>query len=398
MSEAAIAYHHTKGFQKRFFILVATVSISGFSQGLLLSLLSVILDRQGVRADFNGLSSAALYVGMLLASPFMEAPVRKFGYKPIILFGMSLLIGSMILFPLWLNFYFWILLRFLVGIGDNALHFATQVWITSTVAANKRGRSISLYGLSYGIGFAAGPLGLMLLPYGEWVPFAVSMLLFFIILIPILRLQNEKPELGRETHVEKRYLKVYAIAGVALMPFFIYGFLESTLNSIFPIYGMRTGLELSTISKLLSAFVIGSLILQLPLGTLSDYIGRRKVLILATFSGGILFALVPMFHTTIPLYIIFTLAGGLVGSLYSLGLAYVADLIGPALIPTANIIATIHFGVGSIIGPYLGGSFINHISPQSLFYLIGVVVVSFAFFGIFSTLVKRCINRRKTNI
>jgi len=390
MSETTLAINQVTNWdQKRFYILVATISASGFSQGLLLPLLSVLLEKRGIPASFNGLSSAALYIGMLLASPLMEKPVRRFGFKPIILSGMGMVVGSMIFFPIWSNFYFWILLRFLVGVGDNALHFATQVWITSTVAPEKRGRTISLYGLSYGIGFGIGPLGLMLLPFGEWVPFVVAVIIFLLILIPILRLENGFPEQSKESHTEKRYLQVYSLAGIALMPMFIYGFLEATLNSSFPIFGLRTGIDERVVSTLLSSFVIGSLIFQLPLGTVSDRIGRRRVLILSTLLGGILFSLVPLTHSVFELFAIFMLAGGLVGSIYSLGLAYVADLIPISLLPTANIIGTIHFGIGSILGPYIGGVVLSNISPESLFLLIAVVVLFFPFFAMLGRLLRK---------
>ena len=66
---------------------MAIVSISGFSQGMLLPLISVIFEQDGVSAMLNGLSATGLYIGTLLISPFIEPPLRKFGYKPIIIVG-----------------------------------------------------------------------------------------------------------------------------------------------------------------------------------------------------------------------------------------------------------------------------------------------------------------------
>jgi len=389
MSNLAISIKPLRHTNKRFSILILTVAVSGFSQGLLLPLLSVLLEKNGVSSSLNGLSAAALYLGMLIATPLMEKPVRRFGYKPVILFGIGLIIIAISLFPIWVNYYFWILLRFLVGIGDSALHFASQVWITSTVDPKNRGRSISIYGLSYGIGFGIGPLGILLLKYGHWVPFVIAVILFLIILIPILKLENEKPEELQESVKEKRYIKVYALAGIALMPMFIFGLLEATLNNSFPIYGLRVGLSEAKVSILLSSFVIGSLIFQLPLGIISDKIGRRKVLIVVTLLGGILFMLVPSVSDTKMLFAIFVLAGGLVGSLFSLGLAYVADLVPAVLLPTANIIASIHFGLGSMIGPYFSGTLISSVSPDSLFYFLSVSILTFAFLAIVGSLRKK---------
>ncbi|MGD9677719.1 MAG: MFS transporter [Vulcanibacillus sp.] len=376
--------------KRHFFILICTISISGFSQGLLLPLLSLLLEKQGISSASNGLSSSALYIGMLLASPFMEAPVRRFGYKPIIIFGLSIVTIAIMLFPVWNNFYFWIFLRFIVGVGDNAIHYASQLWITTTAEPRKRGRVISLYGLSYGIGFAIGPLGLILASIDYRLPFILTTVIFIIIIIVVLQLVNLKPEKIQatisSTESNNKYIKVYALAGIALVPMFIYGFLEATLNVGFPIFGLRTGLDEKVISLMLSSFAIGSLLFQLPLGYISDYIGRKKVLIIVTFVGGIIFSLMPFIHSTTLLLFLFVLAGGFTGSLFSLGLAYVTDILPRSLLPTASIIATIHFGLGSIFGPYLSGLTIEVFSPESIFYLISLVVISFSILAIIGNL------------
>lgn len=372
--------------QKRFLILISAVSISGFSQGLLLPLLSVLLEKEGISSAYNGLSSSALFLGMLVASPFMEAPVRKYGYKPVLIFGVALVTISVALFPVWANYYFWIVLRFFVGVGDNAIHYASQLWITTTAEPRKRGRSISMYGFAYGIGFAIGPIGLALSTVNYNLPFIVSVILFFIVLIFILKIKNSKPEQTKDMKKEKGYLRVVAIAGIALMPIFIYGFLESTLNVSFPIFGLRNNMGETTVSLLLSSFVVGSLIFQIPLGHLSDYLGRKKILIITTVLGGIIFSVIPLIESTQFLILAFVLAGGFTGSLFSLGLAYMTDLLPLSLLPTANIMATIVYGFASMVAPYLSGLSIDVFSPESIFHLLSVVILSFAFVAVCSTL------------
>ena len=86
--------------KRRFWILVVIVSISGFSQGMLLPLISIIFEKDGLSSSLNGLNATGLYIGTLLVSPFMEQPIRKFGYKPIILIGGLLVFLSLFLFPL----------------------------------------------------------------------------------------------------------------------------------------------------------------------------------------------------------------------------------------------------------------------------------------------------------
>ena len=71
----------------RFWILVSIVGISGFSQGMLMPLIAIIFEEDGVSSSLNGLHATGLYLGILIASPLMEKPLRRFGYKPLILAG-----------------------------------------------------------------------------------------------------------------------------------------------------------------------------------------------------------------------------------------------------------------------------------------------------------------------
>ncbi|MEZ0118880.1 UNVERIFIED_ORG: putative MFS family arabinose efflux permease [Heyndrickxia coagulans] len=61
----------------RFWILVLMTSVSGFTQGMLLPLISIIFEKDGIDASLNGLNATGLYIGVLFASPLMEAPLRK---------------------------------------------------------------------------------------------------------------------------------------------------------------------------------------------------------------------------------------------------------------------------------------------------------------------------------
>ncbi len=134
---------------------------------------------------------------------------------------------------------------------------------------------------------------------------------------------------------------------------------------------------------LLLSVGIGSLILQLPLGALSDKIGRKPVMLCCGTIGALVFLAVPLAGGYVPgMLIAFAAAGGLVGSFYSLGLAYAADCLPKQALPTANMIASIHFSVGSILGPYLGGMGIQHVALPSMFYLLGGMFALFVLSGV----------------
>jgi MFS family permease len=370
-------------FRYRFITLLLVVVVAGMSQGLLLPLLSIMLEDAGIPADRNGINSAAMYIGIFAMMFFVEKPVIRFGYKKVILAGIALVTIASLLFPFTGSLAVWFVLRLLVGIGDSSLHYATQLWIVSSSPADRRGKYISLYGMAYGLGFSLGPLGINLLPLGKQVPFLVSCLFFVMVLLLVARMKNELPErTAKDASGGNRFVTTYRAAWFVLIPGFLYGLMEASMNSSFPLYGLRIELSQHWISLLLLAFGAGSLVLQLPLGLWSDRIGRKPVLIACGAAGSLAFFAIPAAGADVwLLFVLFAIAGSAVGSFYSLGLAYAADILPRAILPAANVIASIHFSIGSITGPALGGYGIRYVSVHSIFLFLGASFLFFALLG-----------------
>ncbi|MNJ56541.1 Major Facilitator Superfamily protein [compost metagenome] len=98
--------------------------------------------------------------------------------------------------------------------------------------------------------------------------------------------------------------------------------------------------------------------------------------------GGLLFLIVPLLgHHYFGLMLIFMVTGGLVGSFFSLGLAYAADILPRHLLPVANVIASFHFNLGSIVGPNLGGIVMHIGSAGLLFVFLGLSYLLFTLSG-----------------
>lgn len=363
----------------RFGILVSIVAISGFSQGMLLPLIAVIFEKSGISSSLNGFNATGLYIGILLVSPFMESPLRKYGYKPVILAGGAMVFSSLALFPLWHSFWFWFILRLLIGIGDHALHFATQTWITSSSPLHKRGRNVSLYGLFFGIGFAAGPLMTPLVYVDPALPFVVSALFCLAGWLFLLLLTNDFPEQEVEVNsfleTISRFSNAWKFGWIAFLPPFTYGFLESSLNGSFPVYALRNGIEVENVSFVLAGFAGGSLITQLPLGMLSDRFGRRNILIIVLFLGSLSFTAASLSeHLPAGLFFSFLFSGMVVGSTFSLGISYMSDLMPKNLLPTGNLLCGIFFSIGSLSGPIIGGLYIQYFQKLSFFLIISTML------------------------
>ncbi|MFD1425850.1 MFS family permease [Kroppenstedtia sanguinis] len=362
---------HAKGFR----LLLAVIFVSGFSQGLLLPLLATLLEGRGVSAGLNGLNAAALYIGILVVSPLCGPLVRQWGYRRMIRTGMAAVALCIFLFPLFTGYFSWMFLRFLIGIGDGILGYASQLWITSESPRHLRGRRLAYFGLVHGLGFGAGPLGLNLLPLGVWVPFVTAGILLTLLWMLASQLQDVRPQIAATTGTG-RLRRVYRWGFVALIPGFLYGFLEASLSGSFPVYGLREGLSPAWVSLLITAFVYGSLVLQVPLGVWSDRWGRKRVLTWIYFFGGLGIAAIPFAMGEQWLLLgLFAVAGGLLGSLYSLGLTFLADLLPKENLPDGNAVANVHFALGCMMGPYAGGWLIQFAGGGSLFWLIAFTLL-----------------------
>ncbi|WP_404337035.1 MFS transporter [Planococcus rifietoensis] len=367
----------------RFWILVAIVSISGFSQGMLLPLIAVIFEQDGVSSTLNGLSATGLYIGIIAVAPFMEPQLRKFGFKPLILVGGAMVILALLSFPLWKSVLFWFVLRILIGVGDQALHFSTQTWITSTSPHHKLGRNIAIYGMSFSVGFGAGPLFVPLVEVFEALPFIISGVLCLIAWSLVFFLRNDFPEHSASSMGAKgtlqRFRTALVIGWVAFLPPLGYGFLEASLSAIYPVYALRQSFDISMVSYILAAFSIGAIATQLPLGELSDRIGRKKVLMIALSGGGLTFLVATFFESNAWLTLaLFVVAGMFVGSTFSLGISYMTDLMPKELLPTGNLLCGVAFSVGSLLGPAAGGLFLEVTEQLSFLLLItGILLTLF---------------------
>ena len=178
----------------RFGILLGIILIAGFIQGMLMPIVAILFQQAGISSSVNGLHSTGIYIGILIATPFMEGLLRKFGYKSILLVGGLLVIIPLFLFPVWKSLLFWFLLRFVIGIGMSMLQIGTQTWVTSFSSIRKRGRNISLWGLSFGLGFGLGPLMTRFLEINESLPFILSSCISLLFCLPLFWLRNEYPE------------------------------------------------------------------------------------------------------------------------------------------------------------------------------------------------------------
>lgn len=86
-----------------FMILITATIAAGLSQGMLLPVLSILLEQKGVSSSLNGLNAAALYIGSFGMTLIAERVLGAIGFKKLIAGGISLVLVSLLLFPFFLE-------------------------------------------------------------------------------------------------------------------------------------------------------------------------------------------------------------------------------------------------------------------------------------------------------
>jgi len=374
----------------RFAAILVSIAVVGGLQAFIVPLLALLLERQGHGALFNGISTTALFLGVIVASPFIERAVRTFGAKQTILSCLLACLGLMLLFPLWPDVYVWIGLRLLLGIALAGVYVATEIWLNRMLTAANRGRFFAFYGLAIAVGMMVGPQGIHLLHLSEQAPFWIGAAFFLIPFVLTWRVTDEQSALdpvppGQGSGI-RRWGRLLAFAPFAMGASFVYGYLDGALIGDFPIYGSRIGLSDAAISGALTLFMLGSITMQFPLGWLSDKQGRRRTLAIAAAVGLVAFLLLPLVDHDQPLLMaVLFLAGGALGSFYSLGLAYLGDQMdGRADMPTANVLYTMLYGVGSLLGPGITGAGIAWAGPAAFSWSVGTVLALYVLAGLVS--------------
>lgn len=138
-----------------------------------------------------------------------------------------------------------------------------------------------------------------------------------------------------------------------------------------------------TIGLLAASFSTAQFFAAPVLGTLSDRVGRRPILILCTLGTALAFFLFGMAQS---LWVMFVaqISNGITGGLISTAQAYIADVSDSAESRTKNFgLIGAAFGIGFILGPLLGGSLAGISLKLPVFVAGSVALINSAFAFLF---------------
>jgi MFS family permease len=132
---------------------------------------------------------------------------------------------------------------------------------------------------------------------------------------------------------------------------------EQAAFSFLPIYALKAGVPAETGVLWLSAFVIGNIALQWPIGWLADHVDRRAVLAACALASAGLTAVLPVIdpHSQ-AILVVLVLWGGISFAIYAVGLALLGQRFRGGDIARANAALTSIYTFGGMVGPPFAGS------------------------------------------
>jgi MFS family permease len=356
--------------------VIAAVTVFGVTIGLAGPLMSLTLEGRGVEATLNGLNAGTTFLGVILGPLLTPRGVRLFGLRNFLLICFAV---DLTVFPMMHVFdsvSSWFVLRVLLGTVGSSIFTASEAWITILAGSTTRGRILGIYAASLSAGLACGPVVLSLTGIEGWLPFIVSSAITALGCVPLLAVGNGVNDLGRGRG--RSPLRMFGKAPLLLLTVAMFGLYEQSLLTLLPVWGVRTGLSRTVAATGLSAIFIGAILLQLPIGLLSDRVARLTALRTCggiALGGAILLATMPL--STPALFCLLFLWGGSAAAIYPVALTMAGDRFQGGEMMAFNAAMIIAYGLGSLIGPTLGGLAIDLGGPGGLPELFVLLFTAF---------------------
>ncbi len=343
----------------------------GLHAGVVLPLVPLALERQGADKLTIGLVAAAWGVGMLAFGMRIPQLAARFGAVPLIV--ASVVAGSIVTvaFTLTSSPVAWFFLSLLHGITGGVPWVVTEIWMNVVVEEKRRGRVMGLYAMLVALGLALGPLVLQVTGVYGPAPFLTCAALALLVALPLLPYWKTAPAI--EHTANSGFAIVVIAAPLAMFAGFVCGLGEQVAFSFLPVYAVGAGVAAETGALWLSAFVLGNVILQWPIGWMADHYDRRAVLAGCALVSAVLVGLLPLVPAqSLAVIGVVLLWGGISFAIYPVGLALLGGHFQGGDIARANTAFSLLYVLGGLIGRPLTGAAMDAIGDPGLGWTLAV--------------------------
>ena len=345
----------------------------------------------GVRGEIEGFSTlqmsfvmSAYFLGFLGGSRLAPEMIRRVGHVRVFAALASFISAVMIMYPLLTDQFAWILGRVVIGFCFSGVYVTAESWLNNAASNENRGQALSLYMIVQMTGIISAQ-GLMLLgdPAG-YETFVIASILVSVSFAPILLSISPTPAFDTTKPMTLRELMNKSPLGCVGM--FLLGGVFSAQFGMASVYGARAGLTLVEISTFVAAFYLGAVLLQYPLGWLSDRMDRRFLIMLGATAGagGAIAGMLMGMSFPILLVSAFVI-GGTSNPLYSLLIAHANDFLDHEDMAAASGGLVFINGLGAIAGPLITGWLMGDavFGPPGYFLFIAALLVATAAYALY---------------
>ncbi len=343
----------------------------------------------GLRGGIEGFSPTELavvtsgyFLGFLSGARGTPLMIQRVGHVRVFAALGSFMSAALIALPLLTEPWAWTVLRILVGFCMSGIYVAAESWLNAAATNDTRGKVLSAYMIAQTLGII-GAQGLLTLgDAGTSVLFICASILVSVSFAPILLSAAVVPAVEVARPMPLRDL--FKGSPLGTVGIFLLGSVYATQSGMGAVFGTQIGLTATQISIFIAMLFAGALVLQYPIGWLSDRMDRRKLIFGLAALGATSCGL--GWVTGGGLWLLMTaafLAGGVTTPLYALFLAYTNDSLSAAEMPAASGGLVFTFGLGAIAGPLVTGWAMQALDPYAFWLVLGITFAIIAVYALY---------------
>ncbi|ARM13806.1 MULTISPECIES: MFS transporter [Rhizobium] len=315
--------------------------------------------------------AAGFVIGCLVAPKLVRrvGHVRAFsGFISII--AIIALVSGIIIHPVW-----WVVLRAVTGFSTAGTSMIIESWLNERASNESRGAIFSLYiGITL-LGVVGGQMMIPLEDVRTPVLFMICGIFYCIAMLPTTLSTAASPQPLKAVRLDLPAL--YRNSPVSCLGILLVGIANGAYGTLGAVFGAGAGLSDTSIAIMMSATIFAGAMMQLPAGRLSDRIDRRYVLAAMSAIAALAGLLIFVLHPTSPALLIglVVLYGAVANTLYPIAVAHANDFAASEDFVKVSGGLLLLYGIGTVIGPTLGGPVMSAITPHALFLVTAVAHV-----------------------
>jgi MFS family permease len=359
---------------------LASIGLVAIASTFFTSFVSIKLEMIGTPQWLIGWMGGVYYIGMLLGSHLPAKFVLRVGHIRAYSFFASIMVVAILSQYFWNIYISWGITRFLVGYALGALYLVIESWLFNLASPEKKGAVIGLYTFILYLGSFFGQIQFRFIDLNSPAAFIIPAAVVVLSLFPLSATRTQYPKF--DTHGKFNMFHIMKRAPVGSWNTLISGLIISTSNVLLPVFLYRSGFPKETLAWLLAVPILGAICLQYPLGRISDFVDRRRLMIglhlvmMVAMTCIVLFA-----HQILWLAISLFACGCMFYSIYPIAMAYTCDHFPKEQYLGVVQTLLILYGIGSIIGPILAAYCMQWFHINALLWFLGIMSFVSAIFS-----------------